>query len=462
MEKQNDPVAVAPLRDKEKKPKECVRHKGMTRTVVCSIDKLLLCPLCVLKHLKEAHKIDWLPAIDEALVAPPKDVQKTKEYESSIGIIRHEQNVLKFKAANIKNDKTIDQRRAEAILEIDNIVKSANVAKNEFSEKYVAASRKLDRLKLKYEGKLAKAKEDMDPWNYMDEGEEMKPTVRVDDDKDVQKEMERIMMEVKKEAEGLDKAPSPGKDELGSCIEGLKKEVIKDFCKAIELAVAMTGDTGHNQFLKIASEKKKVLEDYGEEIKRLHDLLPKMSQESQEVAMKTKEAKVKLEETMVKLKEAMKDKEEEKLLGFARCKKCKKLSCMTCSGTGAKCDACGTTPVCKDCVGDCSACAKKVCKVGCLTKCVTCGNMECLVCEKEKKCSVDNIYGNTIDLNKTDKKYFYCSCNQVWEVKSTICKYDLRVKKLTGLNITIPQYARITQIKGRIFVTGGSSCKDCN
>ena len=36
---------------------------------------------------------------------------------------------------------------------------------------------------------------------------------------------------------------------------------------------------------------------------------------------------------------------------------------------------------------------------------------------------------------------------------------DLTSKKLTSLGISIPQYARITQIKGRIFVTGGSSSK---
>ena len=369
MEKQNDPVAVAPLRDKEKKPKECVRHKGMTRTVVCSIDKLLLCPLCVLKHLKEAHKIDWLPAIDEALVAPPKDVQKTKEYESSIGIIRHEQNVLKFKAANIKNDKTIDQRRAEAILEIDNIVKSANVAKNEFSEKYVAASRKLDRLKLKYEGKLAKAKEDMDPWNYMDEGEEMKPTVRVDDDKDVQKEMERIMMEVKKEAEGLDKAPSPGKDELGSCIEGLKKEVMKEMSVAIKTTLDIHSDTGIGEL--IAKRK--------EQLKEVEEML--------------------------------------KQANLVRCPNCTKAVCSSCKATN--CSSCNKVGLCSQCVIDCLGCGKKVCKEGkegkegCLKECKGCKKMLCATCRKGDECVYCDIYGNTINLDSTDKKYFYCSCNPV-------------------------------------------------
>ena len=414
MEKEQERVVLAPLKDSGRKLKDCQRHKEMKRTIVCNKDKKLLCPFCALKHLRDVHKIDWLPNLDEAMNAPAGPmVKQIEEYLKSISVIKGEQSALKLKAAQVKNDKTIELRRAEAILEIDKIVKSANAEKNALCAKYMTSAKRLDKLKLKYESKVSKAKEDMDPLNYMDEGEDIKPeVVEVGDEVEIKKDMEAIMKKVNEERQELDKAASLSshKDELRSCVDDLKKEVMKDLLESIKLTLTVAGDTNNQQFNQLISEKKKVVKDYEDEIKRLQEVVPKMTKESQELTMKSGETKTRLDETVAKLKEVMKGKEEEKKAGFVKCPRCKKLLCSTCSGTGNKCDACGKTEICKDCVSECSGCNKKVCKEECLKKCDTCGKLECLVCLKEKRCSVDDIYGNTIDLNKADKKYFYCTC----------------------------------------------------
>ena len=120
----------------------------------------------LLKHLKKVHGIDVVP-VEEA-VAKPADltVKNADEYKARINNIKKVQRGLKTKAGSIKNDNSLAELRRKAIQGINDIVKRANAEKNDWSNKYLTAARRLDKLKLKYEGKLAKANEEMDPWNY--------------------------------------------------------------------------------------------------------------------------------------------------------------------------------------------------------------------------------------------------------------------------------------------------------
>ena len=367
MEKEQERVVLAPLKDSGRKLKDCQRHKEMKRTIVCNKDKKLLCPFCALKHLRDVHKIDWLPNLDEAMNAPAGPmVKQIEEYLKSISVIKGEQSALKLKAAQVKNDKTIELRRAEAILEIDKIVKSANAEKNALCAKYMTSAKRLDKLKLKYESKVSKAKEDMDPLNYMDEGEDIKPeVVEVGDEVEIKKDMEAIMKKVNEERQELDKAASLSshKDELRSCVDDLKKEVMKDMYESIKLAlnVADAGEAGIGKMMK-----------------------------------EMKEARNKIDEEM-------------KSTGLTRCPKCKKAVCSSCAAN--KCNACNTNGLCAQCMTDCGGCGKKVCKEGCIAKCKGCETMVCTVCNKGDGCINCGIYGNTISLDSTDKKYFYCQCS---------------------------------------------------
>ena len=429
MDKSEHKAQDEPPKDFSSKLKDCMHKSGLKRTVVCNECRSLLCSKCFITHLKEAHKIDVAP-VEEAVAKPAAiTVKNADEYKMKMNIIKKEQKGLKAKAAKIKNDNSVEELKLKAIKKINDIVKRANAEKNDWSNKYLTAVRRLNKLEHKYECKLAKANEEMDPWNY----KEIigKPeNAEVEGIEEEGKEAEMVLKRVEEDAKEWDKAANLGdhKDEIAACVVGLKNEVIQDLCNSVRLAVAVSVDTDNRQLGTLVSNKKEIMKKYEDELKRLQQIVPAMAKESQDLTLKSNEAKAKLDDTAAKLKEYMKDKGDEKIAGFVRCPRCRKLMCNTCSGTANKCDVCAKTGLCKDCVAECSACNKKVCKVECMKKCETCGKMECLVCLKEKRCAVDNIYGNTIDLNTTDKKYFYCSCSPMGGYAS-ICKFDLTTNR---------------------------------
>ena len=388
-----------PHKDISSKLKDCTHKSGLKRTVVCNECRSLLCSKCLIAHLREAHKMDIVP-VEEASAKPAKEtVKNADEYKAKMNMIKKEQKGLKTKAAKIKNDNSIEQLKNKAIKAINDIVKRAITEKNDWSNKYLTAAKRLDKLAFKYEGKLAKVNEEMNPWNY----KELigKPDNAVIEDVEAEgKEAEMILKKVDDDIKELDKAAGLNdhkiEDELASCVDGLKKEVIQDLCDSVKLAVTVSVDTDNRALGTLVSDKKKIMKEYEEELKRLQQIVPAMTKESKDLTIKCDDTKKRLDDTAAKLREYMKDKEDEKLAGFVRCTKCRKLMCNNCSGATNKCDVCGKTGICKDCVAECTACNKKVCKVECMKKCETCGKMECLVCLKEKRCAVDNIYGNTL------------------------------------------------------------------
>ena len=401
-----------PFDDSSDKLKDCTHKSGMKRTVVCNECRSLLCSKCLLTHLRQAHKIDVVH-VQEAIAKPAAAaVKNADEYKGKISIIKKVQKGLKAKAAKIKNGNSIEELRKKAIREINDILKNANAEKNDWSSKYLTAAKRLDKLGFKYEAKLAKTNEEMDPRNYKEIIEKPDKDV-IEGVEDEGKEAEMILKKVDDDAKEWDNAANliDHKDEIAGCVVGLRKEVIQDLCDSVKSAIVVNIDADNRQFDKLIADKKKLIKEHEEELKRLQQIVPAMTKESKDLAIKCSEAKTKLDEIAAKLKIYVDGIGDEKIAGFVRCPRCRKLMCNTCSGTANKCDVCGKTGLCKDCVAECSACNKKVCKVECMKKCETCGKMECLVCLKEKKCAVDNIYGNTIDLNTTDKKYFYCTCS---------------------------------------------------
>ena len=135
MEKEKKPEhesLAEPQKDYSSKLKDCSHKHNMKRTIVCNECRSLLCPKCSAQHIKIAHGVDMV-SVEEAVAKPAEiTIKNADEYKARINIIKNEQRGLKNKAARIMNDNYIEELKQKAIMEINDIVKKANVEKKDW------------------------------------------------------------------------------------------------------------------------------------------------------------------------------------------------------------------------------------------------------------------------------------------------------------------------------------------
>jgi len=206
----------------------CTSHKEARKEVKCTLCKDYFCPRCIISHLREKHKIDYLTHIDDASdLSKERLIKSVKLWDDEKMVMAKEKSKYLEKARKLQDGKDLNEAYEKSMQQMKKAIDEIKKARNDMAKLYLTAAKKVGEKEIDYERRCAlgiemskKMEKETDIDEVLIGGADRLMSMSTD--------VGSVMIQVKKICEEIEEAAKIGKankldDVMSGFVNGLRR-----------------------------------------------------------------------------------------------------------------------------------------------------------------------------------------------------------------------------------------------